>query len=114
MVDHPDSILSTETVAVRAHVLERIPYPIAHFLGYRRETPPPENTYIQILWSFIGVFSSIAAIELVSRQVPLFRAHGGPIIVGSFVCHPDPTPRIDGVDPLQHTVANWLAWEAVY
>jgi len=37
-----------------------------------------------IFWAFIGVFCSITLIEVIGHQVPSFRDHGAPAIVGSF------------------------------
>jgi len=102
MMEHRESITSTaDTLTVRVPYIERIPYPVAYFLGYRKAQPPPDNPYIRILWSFVGIFGSIASIGVVSRQIPLFREHGGPIIVGSFVCHPN--SQSNGVDPSERT-----------
>lgn len=62
-----------------------LPAPISHFLGHRARPQQPLGNVLMVFWAFIGVFSGLTVIEAVSRQVPLFRQHGAPLIVGSFV-----------------------------
>ncbi|KAK1968954.1 HPP family protein [Colletotrichum sublineola] len=63
---------------------ECLPYPIAHFFGYRKSKPCSVGTVLPILWACIGVFCGVAVVALVSRHIPMFEEHGAPIIVGSF------------------------------
>ncbi|KAK2000905.1 HPP family protein [Colletotrichum falcatum] len=63
---------------------ECLPYPIAHFFGYRKSKPNNTGNLVPIFWACIGVFSGVAVVALVSQHVPLFKQHGAPIIVGSF------------------------------
>lgn len=63
---------------------KHIPYPIAHFLGYRPNHPRPLGNIAVIFWSFIGILSSLTIIEVVGRAIPSFEAHGTPMIIGSF------------------------------
>ncbi|KAK2052467.1 HPP family protein [Colletotrichum caudatum] len=63
---------------------ECLPYPIAHFFGYRKVKPSNVGNIVSILWACIGVFCGVAIVAIVSRQIPIFREHGAPIIVGSF------------------------------
>lgn len=65
-----------------------IPYPIAHFLGYRKEKPRDIGTIVPVFWAFIGILCGISIIEVVSERIPSFKEHGAPMIVGSFVCTP--------------------------
>ncbi|KAF7551193.1 hypothetical protein G7046_g7785 [Stylonectria norvegica] len=62
----------------------RIPYPIAYFLGHRRHKPQNIGTIVPILWAFLGVFCGISVIEVVSVRVPAFVDRGAPMIVASF------------------------------
>lgn len=62
-----------------------LPYPLAHFLGYRRTRRRPSGNLMPVFWAFIGIFSTILLIEAVSYQIPSFRARRVPTIVGSFV-----------------------------
>ncbi|RCI10172.1 hypothetical protein L249_8621 [Ophiocordyceps polyrhachis-furcata BCC 54312] len=62
----------------------RLPYPLAHFLGYRRTKPSPRGNLLTTFWSFVGILTSLLLISAVTPRVPLLRAHGVPIIVGSF------------------------------
>ncbi|OTB09230.1 hypothetical protein M426DRAFT_316519 [Hypoxylon sp. CI-4A] len=61
-----------------------IPYPVAHFMGYRPQGQRPVGNLAMVFWAFIGVFCSLIIIEATSRAIPSFRAHDAPIIVGSF------------------------------
>ncbi|EFQ31515.1 HPP family protein [Colletotrichum graminicola] len=63
---------------------EHLPYPIAHFFGYRKAKPINAGNIVPVFWACIGVFCGVAVVALVSRQIPVFREHGAPIIVGSF------------------------------
>ncbi|TEA15849.1 Transmembrane protein [Colletotrichum sidae] len=61
-----------------------IPYPIAHFFGHRRSKPDNVGNLVPTFWAFIGVFCGVAVVAQVSQQIPSFKEHGAPIIVGSF------------------------------
>ncbi|KAL3299630.1 hpp family protein [Colletotrichum asianum] len=61
-----------------------LPYPVSHFFGYRKSKPDNTGNLVPIFWACIGVFCGVAAVSVVSRQIPSFREHGAPIIVGSF------------------------------
>jgi hypothetical protein len=65
--------------------MDSIPYPIAHFLGYRKNPPSSVGKIALLSWTFLGILGGISIIAVVSRAIPLFRDHGAPIIVGSFV-----------------------------
>lgn len=67
-----------------------LPYPLTHFLGYRKGVQRQTNHGVTIIWATIGVFSGLTIIELVGQQIPSFQAHGTPLIVGSFVSHVRP------------------------
>lgn len=67
---------------------KHIPYPIAHFFGYRPNHPRPLGNIAVIFWAFIGILCSLTIIELVGRAIPSFEAHGTPMIIGSFVSLP--------------------------
>ncbi|KAI1105078.1 HPP family protein [Jackrogersella minutella] len=62
----------------------RIPYPIARFLGHREDHQHPLGNIVMIFWAFIGVFCSLNIVMFVSRAIPSFEDHGAPIIIGSF------------------------------
>ncbi|KXH67374.1 HPP family protein [Colletotrichum salicis] len=63
---------------------KHLPYPIAHFFGYRKSKPQNVGNLVSIFWACVGVFCGVAVVSIVSRQIPSFRDHGAPIIVGSF------------------------------
>ncbi|WQF82159.1 hypothetical protein CDEST_07173 [Colletotrichum destructivum] len=63
---------------------QHLPYPIAHFFGHRRSKPSNVGNLVPIFWACIGVFCGVAVVAIVSRQIPVFKEHGAPIIVGSF------------------------------
>ncbi|KAI0881781.1 HPP family-domain-containing protein [Annulohypoxylon maeteangense] len=63
---------------------KHIPYPIAHFLGYRPVPQRPLGNIAMTFWAFIGVFCSLTIIEFAGRAIPSFEMHGAPIIIGSF------------------------------
>ncbi|KZL82526.1 hpp family protein [Colletotrichum incanum] len=63
---------------------KHLPYPIAHFFGYRKSKPNNVGNLLSVFWACIGVFCGVAVVALVSRQIPIFKEHGAPIIVGSF------------------------------
>ncbi len=58
---------------------------ISHFLGYRKdkEPAPPLGNVVVVFWASIGIFSSVAIIQLVGHQVLLFD--NGPTIINSLV-----------------------------
>lgn len=62
-----------------------VPYPVAHFLGYRRHQTPNIGTLAPIFWAFIGIWCSLAIIQVVDLHIPEFESRGVPIIIGSFV-----------------------------
>ncbi|KAK3944374.1 HPP family protein [Diplogelasinospora grovesii] len=64
--------------------LPRLPYPVAHFLGYRTRPPRPLGNILIIAWAFVGIFCSLALIATVGRYVPSFAGHAVPTIIGSF------------------------------
>lgn len=93
--DHAPEVVSqssrTVTLAARAKhfsdtFLERLPYGVSHFLGYRREEPKPVHPVVAISWAFVGVLSSLLLITLATERIPAFRDNGSPVIVASFVC----------------------------
>ena len=65
--------------------IHRLPRPISHFLGYRTGPQRPVGNIAIIFWAFIGVFCCIALIIAVGEQIPSFKDHGAPTIIGSFV-----------------------------
>lgn len=65
-----------------------LPYPVSHFLGHRttaRTSSSLGNIPI-IFWAAIGIFCGLTLVEVVGHQIPAFRDHGAPLIIGSFVC----------------------------
>ncbi|ATY60210.1 HPP family [Cordyceps militaris] len=61
-----------------------IPYPVAHFLGYRRTKPTNTGNVMPAFWAFIGIFCAIIIVQVVSMHIPAFESHHAPAIVGSF------------------------------
>lgn len=83
--------------------LERLPYPVAHFLGHRRIAPKPLHDALVLLWAFVGIMGSILLISLATRKIPAFHENGAPVIVASFVrlpSSPPTTPRLPKELPL--------------
>lgn len=64
-----------------------LPYPIAFFLGYRKQPPKAVGNLIIIFWAFVGIFVGLLVVEAVSTHIPVFEHRHGPIVVASFVCH---------------------------
>ncbi|KAK2877302.1 hypothetical protein FQN49_001253 [Arthroderma sp. PD_2] len=62
----------------------RYPYPVAHFLGHRREPAPKLGTLVVIFWTFVGIFCGLLTVTAVSTHIPSFKEHGAPLVVGSF------------------------------
>ncbi|OAQ96757.1 hypothetical protein LLEC1_01427 [Akanthomyces lecanii] len=74
-----------------------MPYPVAYFLGHRKNKPANTGNLMPTFWAFIGIFCAITIIQVVSKHVPAFESHHVPAIVGSFVSRsnivvPDPRP----------------------
>lgn len=61
-----------------------LPYPVAHFLGYRKGKLPEIGNIVMIFWAAIGIFCSIILIELASRRIPAMEQNNT-LIVASFV-----------------------------
>ncbi|KAJ5921308.1 hypothetical protein N7466_009634 [Penicillium verhagenii] len=76
-----DRYLNRLVPAPRWHL---IPKPVAHFLGYRTETPKPLGNIVIAFWSLIGAFCGVALVASVSQNVPSFEARDAPAIIGSF------------------------------
>lgn len=83
---------SSRTVTLAARLsrfsdtfLERLPYWVAHFLGYRKSEPKVMHPLLAIVWAFVGVVGSIMLISLATERIAVFRDHGAPVIVASFV-----------------------------
>lgn len=64
-----------------------LPYPVSWWFGYRKNPPRALGNILIAFWSCIGIFCAILLIEGVSRHVQVFRDHGAPIIVASFVSY---------------------------
>lgn len=64
--------------------LHLLPRPISHVLGYRDSPRKEIGNLLVAGWSFFGAFCGVAIIERVFMS-PVLRAHGTPLIVGSFV-----------------------------
>ncbi|KAJ3539390.1 hypothetical protein NMY22_g4756 [Coprinellus aureogranulatus] len=60
--------------------LARLPTWISFWLGYRKTPPPPEKNYVVWIWSFIGAFSCISAIQGLFGNVSVFVEKGVPSI----------------------------------
>ncbi|KAI8336468.1 HPP family-domain-containing protein [Blakeslea trispora] len=67
-------------------ILERFPYFISHFLGYRRPDYKPKTLpmWRVYFWSFLAAWIGIAVLEVVFAYGPSFTEHRAPIIVASF------------------------------
>lgn len=68
--------------------LEKLPYCISHFLGYRKlnhkqKLLKPWRVYF---WSFVAGWIGIALTEIIFTYGPSFQTHHAPMIVASFVC----------------------------
>src|SRR5947207_6957973 len=77
-----DRFLNRYVPYPRWHLLPR---PVAHFLGHREDLPARMGNVLTIFWSFVGVFSGLSIISVVSMHIPSFRDRDAPVIVGSFV-----------------------------
>ncbi|KAM5472424.1 hypothetical protein MauCBS54593_003015 [Microsporum audouinii] len=62
----------------------RYPYPLAHFLGHRREPVPKLGTLVVIFWTFVGVFCGLLTVTAASTHIPSFQDHEVPLSIGSF------------------------------
>ena len=69
------------------HILARIPLWISHWLGYRPHHPPAEPPYAIYLWSFIGAFCGLSALQAIFGQISYFIDQGVPPILASYVCY---------------------------
>lgn len=69
-----------------------IPLPVAWFLGHRPDgRPSPKTGNLEhVFWAFIGSFLALILIMGVGMNIPSFKSHSAPLIVGSFVSRPDP------------------------
>ncbi|KFA63632.1 hypothetical protein S40285_03194 [Stachybotrys chlorohalonatus IBT 40285] len=61
-----------------------VPYPVARWFGYRKKPLDDIGNLRPILWAPVGIFCSLAIIEVVSMHIPAFQDRRAPIIVGSF------------------------------
>lgn len=64
--------------------LHRLPRFVSRFLGYREHDHEEPPDVLIWLWTWIGIFCGVAAVEAVFRT-SYFMSHGVPAIVGSFV-----------------------------
>lgn len=70
---------------LRSPPWQRLPHPVAHFLGYRKGPPRPLGNILMTFWSFLGVFISISIITAVGQHIHPLSDGGSVRIVGSFV-----------------------------
>ncbi|KAF9443092.1 HPP-domain-containing protein, partial [Macrolepiota fuliginosa MF-IS2] len=66
------------------NVLVHLPSWLSRWLGYRSAPPPKNPDYIIWLWSFIGAFCGISAIQAVFEQAQYFVKRKVPTIVASY------------------------------
>lgn len=64
--------------------VDRLPRPIAHFLGHRDKPGKPLGNIIVAAWSFIGGFAGTAALGGFFMS-GFIQNRGGPVIIGSYV-----------------------------
>ncbi|KAK3313656.1 HPP family-domain-containing protein [Apodospora peruviana] len=68
-------------------ILPRLPYPIAHFFGYRgthRAIGALPGNIIVVFWAFVGIFGTLSIIGLIGKHVASFEIRAVPTIIGSF------------------------------
>jgi hypothetical protein len=73
-----------------------VPYPIAYFLGHKKQAPKAVGNVIITLWAFVGIFAGLLVVEAVSTHIPVFEHRHGPIVIASFVCYISFPARLDG------------------
>jgi hypothetical protein len=68
--------------------LEKIPYCVSHFLGYRKPNHKQKllRPWKIYLWSFLAAWIGIAVLEIIFTYGPSFQTHQAPMIVASYVC----------------------------
>ena len=67
--------------------LDRLPKPISHFLGYRKNNRNEIGNVLVAAWSFLGAFVGVMVIEAVF-MIPEIQKHEVPLLIASFVCSP--------------------------
>jgi len=68
---------------IPASRISRLPRPIAHFLGYRKEAEPELPSLLVYAWAFIGAFVGILTIEALSKYAPGLQQYNPPIVIAS-------------------------------
>ncbi|CAK7268638.1 hypothetical protein SEPCBS119000_003162 [Sporothrix epigloea] len=68
-------------------VIPSLPWPLAHFLGYR--SPAEANrrlgSLVVIAWAFLGVFCGVSVVNIVDAHIPFFHGiNGATTTIGSF------------------------------
>lgn len=68
-------------------ILEKLPWFISHFLGYRKPSHVPKSLTLRrvLFWSFLAAWIGIALLEIMFSYSPLFQSHHTPMIIASFV-----------------------------
>lgn len=67
--------------------LERFPYFISYFLGYRKpdHNKKPIPQWRVYVWSFLAAWIGIALLEIIFTYSESFQNHDTPMIIASFV-----------------------------
>lgn len=67
--------------------VEKLPYIVSHFLGYRKPNHVAKNLPVWriYLWGFIAAWIGIAVIEIIFAYSPSFQSYHTPMIIASFV-----------------------------
>lgn len=83
--------------------IERLPYPIAHFLGYRKQQHKEVPAVFIWIWAFIGAFTGIILVEVIFKYSPVIQQYNPPIIIASLVSPISPIapPLLRNPNPTQ-------------
>jgi len=65
--------------------LPNLPYPIAHWFGYRKIPPKDVGNIIAAFFAFVGAFAGLLTVAGLFDYTGI-RHLGGPVLIASFVC----------------------------
>jgi uncharacterized membrane protein len=68
-------------------LVQKLPYFIAHFLGYRKPNHVQKKLPLWRIyfWSFLAAWIGIALLEIIFTYSPSFQSRHAPMIIASFV-----------------------------
>lgn len=73
--------------------MAQLPSWVTRWLGMRSQPPPPQPTWISLLWAFVGAFCGLSVLQAIFAHDSYFTDRGVPQLVASYVWFSPNTPQ---------------------